>query len=74
MGIEQHLVTLAWVRNQPECATGVQLHVGDLMRRNRPPISRPYSLAVHTISPTPNLFLSALPTLYRPFVQVKVIT
>lgn len=30
MGIEQHLVTLARVRNQPECATGAQLRVGDL--------------------------------------------
>jgi hypothetical protein len=30
MGIKQHLVALARVRNQPECATGAQLHVGDL--------------------------------------------
>ena len=29
-GVEQHLVALAGVRNQPECATGAQLHVGDL--------------------------------------------
>ncbi len=27
---KMHLVTLARVRNQPECATGAQLHVGDL--------------------------------------------
>jgi hypothetical protein len=30
MGIKQHLVALARIRNQPECATGAQLHVGDL--------------------------------------------
>jgi hypothetical protein len=30
MGIEQHLVDLAAISNQPECATGAQLHVGDL--------------------------------------------
>ncbi|MNF64768.1 hypothetical protein D3C84_465100 [compost metagenome] len=30
MGIEQHLVALAGIRNQPKCATGAQLHVGDL--------------------------------------------
>lgn len=30
MGIKKHLVGLAGVRNQPECATGAQLHVGDL--------------------------------------------
>lgn len=30
MGIKQHLVALAGVCNQPECATGAQLHVGDL--------------------------------------------
>lgn len=30
MGIKQHLVALAGVRNQPECAAGAQLHVGDL--------------------------------------------
>ncbi|MOA56890.1 hypothetical protein D3C78_1809670 [compost metagenome] len=30
MGIEQHLVALAGIRNQPERATGAQLHVGDL--------------------------------------------
>jgi hypothetical protein len=30
MGIEQHLVALAGIRNQPECAAGAQLHVGDL--------------------------------------------
>ena len=28
-GVEQHLVALAGVRNQPECATGAQLHVGN---------------------------------------------
>ncbi|MCY1246124.1 hypothetical protein D9M72_593300 [compost metagenome] len=30
MGIEQHLVALAGIRNQPKCATGAQLHMGDL--------------------------------------------
>jgi hypothetical protein len=30
MGIEQHLVALAGIRNQPKCATGAQLHVRDL--------------------------------------------
>ncbi len=30
MGIEQHLLALAGVRNQPEYATGAQRHAGDL--------------------------------------------
>lgn len=30
MGIEQHLVALAGICNQPERATGAQLHVGNL--------------------------------------------
>ncbi len=30
MGIKQHLMALAGVSNQPECATGAQRHVGDL--------------------------------------------
>lgn len=30
MGIEQHLVAMAGIRNQPERVTGAQLHVGDL--------------------------------------------
>jgi hypothetical protein len=30
MGIKQHLVALAGIRHQPKCATGAQLHVGDL--------------------------------------------
>jgi hypothetical protein len=30
MGIEQHLVALAGIRNQPICTTGAQLHMRDL--------------------------------------------
>ena len=30
MGIEKRLVALAGIGNQLECATGAQLHVGDL--------------------------------------------
>lgn len=30
MGIEQHLVALIGIRNQLKCATGAQLHLGDL--------------------------------------------
>ena len=30
MDIEQHLVALAGIRDQPKCATGAQLHVGYL--------------------------------------------
>jgi hypothetical protein len=36
MGVEQHFVPLAGIGNQPECATGAQLHVGDLDAAKQP--------------------------------------
>ena len=36
MGVEQHLVPLAGIGNQPECATGAELHVGDVDAAKQP--------------------------------------
>ena len=52
VGIEQHLVALAGIRNQPERATGAQLHVGDLNASEQAADQQTFFAPVKLKSPT----------------------